>query len=94
MHVSLESGIRVAEQFLQELFKKYGKYPSPLMAGMVPATMWILSYIIMRIRIMKRASQRESSTLSNTEQESLMTIFHVRNNYKLENVKNRHDYIR
>jgi hypothetical protein len=59
MHVSLESGIHVAEQFLQELFKKYGKYPSPLMAGMVPATMWILSYIIMRIRIMKRASQRE-----------------------------------
>jgi hypothetical protein len=32
MHVSLESGILVAEQFLQELFKKYGKYPSPLMA--------------------------------------------------------------
>jgi len=27
MHVSLEGGILVAEQFLQDLFKKYGKYP-------------------------------------------------------------------
>jgi hypothetical protein len=27
MRISLESGILVAEQFLQELIKKYGKYP-------------------------------------------------------------------
>jgi hypothetical protein len=54
MHISLESGILVAEQFLQDLFKKYEKYPSPLMVGMVPATMWIFeitsSYSLILLR--------------------------------------------
>ena len=36
MRISLESGILiVAEQFLQELIKKYGKYPSPLLVVVV-----------------------------------------------------------
>jgi hypothetical protein len=35
MRISLESGILVAEQFLQDLFKKYEKYPSPLMVVVV-----------------------------------------------------------
>jgi len=49
----------------------------------------------MLIRIMKRALQGEFYIISKTEQEALMTIFHVRDNCKLEHVKkNRHDYIR
>ena len=35
MRISLERSILVAEQFLQELIKKYGKYLSPLMMVVV-----------------------------------------------------------
>jgi hypothetical protein len=35
MRISLERSILVAEQFLQELIKKYGKYLSPLMVVIV-----------------------------------------------------------
>ncbi len=35
MRISLERSILVAEQFLQELIKKYGKYLSPLMVVVV-----------------------------------------------------------
>ena len=35
MRISLERSMLVAEQFLQELIKKYGKYLSPLMVVVV-----------------------------------------------------------
>jgi transposase-like protein len=35
MRISLERSILVAEQFLQELIKKYGRNPSPLLMVVV-----------------------------------------------------------
>jgi hypothetical protein len=35
MRISLERSLLIAERFLQQLIKKYGKYPSPLLVVVV-----------------------------------------------------------
>jgi putative transposase len=95
MHISLESGILVAEQFLQDLFKKYEKYPSPLMVGMVPATMWIFeirhhthSYYYEKSIIIERIIQYIKSRTEMFDdyfpcQKDNCTLEHVRNWFNL-----------
>ena len=91
MHISLESGILVAEQFLQDLFKKYEKYPSPLMVGMVPATMWIFeitsSYSLILLR--KEYHYRTNYSIHKTRTEMFDDYFPCqKDNCTLEHVRN------